>query len=163
MNQVLFGVEESMELLSNRVWTLFSQELMEKSIDLLEGSRSTMEGGRDAPFYLGWAGVRKKRPRAVGKEGEGYKYPLAPNGHLSCGSAATQVRQCRTMVVPLIKCGSVAPRKTARAIVKCRLSWVWIWGCMWLLEHLVAHISLSIVSSFTVRFFLYSNLRYKRI
>ena len=34
--------------------------------------------------------------RDVGEEGKRYKYPLAPNGHLSCGSAATQVRQCRT-------------------------------------------------------------------
>ena len=31
----------------------------------------------------------------VGEEEDGYKYPLSPNGHLSCGSASHQVRQCR--------------------------------------------------------------------
>ena len=34
--------------------------------------------------------------RDIGEEGEKYKYPLAPNGHLSHGSASLQVRQCRT-------------------------------------------------------------------
>ena len=43
MNQVLFRVWKSIELLSNRVCDPFSQELMEKSMDLLEGLRSTME------------------------------------------------------------------------------------------------------------------------
>ena len=47
-------------------------------MDLLGGSRSTMEGEREAPFYFGRAEVRKKRHRAIGEEGEGYKYPLAP-------------------------------------------------------------------------------------
>ena len=91
-------------------------------MDLLEGSRSTMEGEREAPFYFGRAGVRTKRQRAVGKEGKGYKYPLAPNGHLSRGSAMAQMRQCRTTTMPLFKCGSAAPCKTARVRVKCRLS-----------------------------------------
>ena len=63
-------------------------------MDLLEGSRSLMEGEREAPFCFGQAGVRKKRQRAVGEEGEGYKYPLAPNGHLSRSSDVAQVRQC---------------------------------------------------------------------
>ena len=64
---------------------------MEKSIYLLESSRSIMEGEREAPFCFGRAGVRKKRQRAIGEEGEGYKYPLAPNGHLSHGNAVAQV------------------------------------------------------------------------
>ena len=47
-------------------------------MDLLEGSRSIMEGERDLLFYFGRAGVRKKRQRAVGEEGEGYKHPQPP-------------------------------------------------------------------------------------
>ena len=77
-----------------------------------------------APFYFGQARMRKKRQSSVEKEGEGYKYPPAPYGHLSRGSAMAQVRLCRTAAVPLFKCGSVAPRKTARVGVKCRLSWL---------------------------------------
>ena len=55
MNQVLFRVGESMELLSNQVLDPFSQGLMGKSMDLLEGSRSTMERERERElfFYLG--------------------------------------------------------------------------------------------------------------
>ena len=75
-------------------------------MDLLGGSRSTMEGEREAPFYFGQAGVRKKRQSTVGEEGEGYKYLSAPNGHLSRGSAAS--------------------RKTAGVRVKCRLFWLLI-------------------------------------
>ena len=66
-------------------------------MNLLEGSRSLMEGEREAPFCFGRARVRKKRQRAIGEEGEGYKYPLAPNSHLSRDSAMAQVRQCHTM------------------------------------------------------------------
>ena len=85
-----------------------------------------MEGERERELllYFGRAEVWKKRQSTIGKEGEGYKYPPAPNGHLSHGSAAAQVRQCRTAAVPLFKCGSATPRKTARVIVKCRLSWL---------------------------------------
>ena len=73
-------------------------------MDLLEGSRSSMEGER-APFLFGRAGISKRRKRDVGEEEDGYKYPLSPNGQLSCGlstavphcgSASLQVRQCRT-------------------------------------------------------------------
>ena len=64
-------------------------------MDLLEGSRLLMEGER-APFYFGRARVRKKRQRAIGEEEEEYKYPPAPNGHLSHDSASLQVRHCRT-------------------------------------------------------------------
>jgi len=85
-----------------------------------------MEGERERALllYFGCAKVRKKRQCTVGKEEEGYKYPPAPNGHLSHGSVATQVWQCRTAAVPLFKCGSAAPVKTARVRVKCRLSWL---------------------------------------
>ena len=41
-----------MELLSNRVLDPFSQGLMGKSMDLLEGSRSLMEGGRESSFSV---------------------------------------------------------------------------------------------------------------
>ena len=61
-----------------KFWTLFSQGLMGKSMDLLEGSRSLMEGERESPFCFGRSEVRKKRQSTVGEEGEGYKYPLAP-------------------------------------------------------------------------------------
>ena len=37
-----------MELLSNQVLDLFSQGLMGKTMDLLEGLRSTMEGERES-------------------------------------------------------------------------------------------------------------------
>ena len=69
---------------------------MGKSIDLLGGLRSTMEGERELLLYFRSAEMRKKRQSTVGKEGEGYKYPATPNGHLSHGSAMAQVRQCRT-------------------------------------------------------------------
>ena len=47
---------------------------MEKSIDLLDGLRSTMEGERESScFCFGRVEVRKKRQSTVGKEGEGYK------------------------------------------------------------------------------------------
>ena len=81
-----------------------------------------MEGERELLLCFGRAEVRKKRQSTIGKEEKGYKYPPAPNGHLSHGSAMAQVRQCRTTVVPLFKCGSAALRKTARVRVKCRLS-----------------------------------------
>ena len=61
MNQVLFRVGKSMELLSNRVWDPFPQGLMGKSMDLLEGLRSTMEGERELLLCFGRAKVRKKR------------------------------------------------------------------------------------------------------
>ena len=49
--------------------------------------------------------MSRRKKIAVGEEEDGYKYPLSPNGHLSCrsaaavphyGSASLQVRQCRT-------------------------------------------------------------------
>ena len=43
-----------MELLSNRVLDPFPQGLMEKSMDLLGGLRSTMEGERGS-FFSVWA------------------------------------------------------------------------------------------------------------
>ena len=75
---------------------------MGKSMDLLGGLSSTMEGERErAPFLFGRAGMSRRKKRDVGEEGDEYKYPLNPNGHLSaavphCGSASLQVRQCRT-------------------------------------------------------------------
>ena len=60
----------------------------------------------------------------VGEERKRYKYPLARNGHLSHGSAAAQVRQCRSTAVALPRCGTTAPGKTAMVIVKCWLSWL---------------------------------------
>ena len=60
---------------------------MEKSMDLLEGSRSLMEGERELLFYFGRARMSRRKKIAVGEEEDGYKYPLSPNGHLSHGSA----------------------------------------------------------------------------
>ena len=50
---------------------------MEKSMDLLGGLRSTMEGERERELLLCFrhAQVRKKRKMAVGDEGERYIYP----------------------------------------------------------------------------------------
>ena len=67
---------------------------MGKSIDLLGGLRSIMEGERELLLYFGRVEVRKKWQSTVGEEGEGYKYPLAPNGHLTHDSAAAEVWQC---------------------------------------------------------------------
>ena len=64
-----------MELLSNRVLDPFPQGLMGKSMDLLGGLRSTMEGERELLLCFGHAEVRKKRQCTVGEEGEEYKCP----------------------------------------------------------------------------------------
>ena len=93
-------------------------------MDLLEGSRSLIEGERELLFYFGRARMSRSQKRDVGDEKDGYKYPLSPNGHLSRGSATTQVWQCRTAAVPLFKYGSAAPRMIAKVRVKCRLSWL---------------------------------------
>ena len=56
-----------------------------------------MEGERErAPFLFGTARMSRSQKRDVGDEGDGYKYPLSPNGHLSHDSASLQVWQCRT-------------------------------------------------------------------
>ena len=52
MNQVLFRVGESMELLSNRVLDPFPSKIDGKSMDLLGGLRSTMEGGRESSYFV---------------------------------------------------------------------------------------------------------------
>ena len=57
-------------------------------MDLLEDSRSLMEGEKDLLFYFGHAGMCSRKKLAVGEEEDGYKYPLSPNGHLSRGSAS---------------------------------------------------------------------------
>ena len=86
MNQVLFRVGESMELLSNRVLDPFPQGLMGKSMDLLGGLRSTMEGGRELLLCFERAQVRKKRQIDSRWGGRGKVYiPLAPNGHRTQG------------------------------------------------------------------------------
>ena len=74
---------------------------MEKSIDLLEGSRSLMEGERGLLFCFGRAGVRKKRQSTIGEKGERYKYPLAPTiskvtAVPLSGCASLQVRHYHT-------------------------------------------------------------------
>jgi hypothetical protein len=56
--------------------TLFPQGLMGKSMNLLEGLRSTMEGERELLLCFGCAQVRKKRQVPLGKEGERYIYTL---------------------------------------------------------------------------------------
>ena len=58
--------------------------------------------------------MTRRKKRAIREEEDGYKYPLNPNGHLSHGSAAAQVRQCHLAAVPLFRCGTTAPGKTAR-------------------------------------------------
>ena len=75
---------------------------MGKSVDLVGGLRSTMEGERELLFLFGCARISRRRKRDIGEEEDGYKYPLSPNGHLSAvvphyGGAPLQVRQCRTV------------------------------------------------------------------
>ena len=62
MNQVLFRVGESMELLSNRVLDPFPSRIDGKSMDLLGGLRSTMKEERERELLIcfGHAEVRKK-------------------------------------------------------------------------------------------------------
>ena len=60
---------------------------MGKSVDLLGGLRSTMEGERELLFLFGYAGMSRRKKRDIGEEEDGYKYPLSPNDHLSYGSA----------------------------------------------------------------------------
>ena len=76
MNQVLFRVGESIELLSNRVLDPFSSRIDGKINEFawrLEVNNRGRE--RELLLYFGRAEVRKKRQSTVGKEGEGYKYP----------------------------------------------------------------------------------------
>ena len=66
-----------MELLSNRVLDPFLSRIDGESIDLLEGSRSLMEGEREREFlfYFGRARMSRRKKIAVGEEEDGYKYP----------------------------------------------------------------------------------------
>ena len=102
MNQVLFWVEESMELLSNWVLDPFLSRIDGEINGFAWGLKVT-NGGREREllFYLEWAGMSRSQKRDVGEDDDGFKYPLSPNGHLSaavpyCGSASLQVRQYRT-------------------------------------------------------------------
>ena len=62
-------------------------------MDLLESSRSLMEGEREREllFCFGRARMSRRKKIAIGEEEDGYKYPLSPNGHLSRGSAALRL------------------------------------------------------------------------
>ena len=79
MNQVLFRVGESIELLSNRVLDPFASRI-DGEINGFAWGFEVNNGGRKKELLLcfGHAEVRKKRQRAVGEEGEGYKYPPSP-------------------------------------------------------------------------------------
>ena len=85
MNQVLFRVGKSMELLSNQVWDPFPSRIDGKSMDLLEGLRSTMEGDRERAPTLLW--TCSSEEEEAGNHWEGrekvYIYPPAPNDHLN--------------------------------------------------------------------------------
>ena len=97
MNQVLFRVEELMELFSNRVLDPFLSRI-DGEINEFDWGLEVNNGGRERELLLcfGYVEVTKKRQSTVGKEGKVYKYPPAPSGHLCCGNAVAQVRQCRT-------------------------------------------------------------------
>ena len=75
MNQVLFRVGESMELISNRVLDPFPSRIDGEINGFVWGLRSTMEGERELLLYFERVEVRKKRHIAVGEEGERYIYP----------------------------------------------------------------------------------------
>jgi hypothetical protein len=143
--------------------TFFSQGLMRKSMEKLGAQDHQWRRERRAPFCFSTNWTVGKEERDIVGEGKRYKYLPTPNSHLSRGSAAAQARQCHSAGVPLSRCDTATPGKTARVRVKCWLSWLSNWGCRWKIEHLVAHFSLMIVSPFIVRFFLYSNSKYKRI
>ena len=99
VNQVLFWVEKSMELLSNRVFNPFLSRIDGEINGFAWGLKVT-NGGRERErellFYFERAGMNKRKKITVGEEEDGYKYPLSPNGHLSHSSASLQVRQCCT-------------------------------------------------------------------
>ena len=100
-----------MEMLFNPVLDPFPSRI-DGEINGFSWGHEVNNGGRErAPFLFGHAGINRRRKRNVGEEEDGYKYPLSPNGHLSAA-------------VPLFKCGSAVPCKTARVRVKYRLSWL---------------------------------------
>ena len=89
MKQVLFWVEESMELLSNRVLDPFLSRI-DGEINGIAWGLKVNNGGREREplFCFEPAGMSRSQKRDVGEEEDGYKYPLNPNDHLSHGSVA---------------------------------------------------------------------------
>ena len=78
-----------MKQLSNQVLNPFPSRIDEKINEFAWGLEVN-NGGRErerAHFLFGRAGISRRKERAIGKEDDGYKYPLSPNGHLSHGSA----------------------------------------------------------------------------
>ena len=65
-------------------------------MDLLEGSRSTMEGERELLLGFERAKLRKKRQVAVGEEGERYIYPQPPTVTAPKGSGETEPTASRS-------------------------------------------------------------------
>ena len=61
-------------------------------MNLLEGSRSLMEGARGLLFYFGRAKMSIRKKIVVGEEEKWNKYPLSPNDHLSRSNAVAYVR-----------------------------------------------------------------------
>ena len=89
MNQVLFRVWESMDLLSNRVWYLFLSRIDGEINGEVWELKVTNGGEREKSTFqllheLNSWGSKKN----VGGETERYKYLPVPNGHLSHGSAS---------------------------------------------------------------------------
>ena len=82
MNQVLFRVGKSMELLSNQVWDPFSSRI-DGEINGFAWELEVNNGGRERELllYFGSAEMRKKRQSTVGKEGEGYKNSIREQLH----------------------------------------------------------------------------------
>ena len=109
-----------MDLLSNRVWHLFLS-MIDGEINREAWEHKVTNGGeRDEHFsILGRTERFRERRETLERKRKGINTPLAPNGHLSRGSAMAQVRQCHSAVVPLSRCGTVAQGKTTKVRVKC--------------------------------------------
>jgi hypothetical protein len=101
--------------------TFFSQGLMGQSMEKLGSSRSPMEErGKGALSVFINLNLGGRGGPTLGRIGKSPVHQQSPE----CGSAAPQVRQCCTAAVPLSRCGTAAPSKTARIRVEYRLSWL---------------------------------------
>ena len=91
MNQVLSRVEESMELLSNRVLDTFPSRI-DREINGFAWGLEVNNGGRERELLLCFehAEVRKKRQIAPREEGERYIYPQPPTVTAPKGSGETE-------------------------------------------------------------------------
>jgi hypothetical protein len=115
MNQVLFRVRESMDLLSNRVWDLFLSRIDGESWEL-----KVAHGGERGKHFSAFARTERfwGRRETLERKGKGINTPY-PQRSLKSRSAAAQVRQCHSAALSLSRCNTAALDKTTRVRMKC--------------------------------------------